>query len=160
MDELNRITPGSNGGWIQLMGPLSRINQFKTIETIYTQLQGNTDNGGAPINANDTASFINAMQQLRWSPELTADTPGQALNRMFALRGSHYEDPEFSWRWAVAPAAIGFAGSGLGADHAGNLFVGEARTFLDNGYLLEFKFTQNRQHFHFDDPALRDQVDD
>ena len=51
--------------------------------------------------------------------------------RLFALPGSQYSDPEFSWRWAVAPAAIGFAGSGLGSQHANDLFVGAARIFLD-----------------------------
>jgi len=71
------------------------------------------------------------------------------------LPGSHYEDPEFSWRWAVAPAAIGFAGSGLGPQHANDLFVGAARTFLDGGYLFEFKFDKSRQHFAFSDPRLR-----
>ena len=100
------------------------------------------------------------MQQLRWPPTLIADTAAQALQRLFVLPGSHYEGPEFSWRWAVAPAAIGFAGSGLGPQHAHDLFVGAARTFLDEGYLFEFKFDQTRQHFAFTDPAVADQVDD
>src|SRR5262249_3542173 len=54
----------------------------------------------------------------------------------------------------------GFAGSGLGPEHAGDLFVGAARTFLDGGYLFEFKFNHSRRHFAFSDPALRDRVDD
>ena len=76
------------------------------------------------------------------------------------LPGSHYEEPEFSWRWAVAPAAIGFGGSGLGPTHANDLFVGAARTFLSGGYLFEFKFDSTREHFAFSDPALTDKVDD
>ena len=32
-DELNRVEPGSNLGWIQVMGPISRVAQFKQIET-------------------------------------------------------------------------------------------------------------------------------
>src|SRR5262245_41476956 len=34
-EELNRILPGHNGGWIQVMGPLTdeRIHEFKGIET-------------------------------------------------------------------------------------------------------------------------------
>src|SRR5262249_36294393 len=59
-----------------------------------------------------------------------------------------------------APAGIGFAGSGLGPQHAGDLFVGAARTFLDGGYLFEFKFDHSRQHFAFSDPGLKDRVDD
>src|SRR5262249_52451274 len=101
-----------------------------------------------------------ALQRLRWSPTLLADTPGEALSRMFVLPSSHYDDPEFSWRWAVAPAGIGFAGAGLGPEHVGDLFVGEARTFLDGGYLFEFKFDAGRQHFAFSDPRLADKVDD
>ena len=75
------------------------------------------------------------------------------------LPAAHYDNPEFSWKWAVAPSAIGFAGTGLG-QHAGNLFVGESRTFLDEGYLFEFTFDSARQHFVFTDPALQDGVDD
>src|SRR5262249_62427003 len=61
---------------------------------------------------------------------------------------------------AVAPAGIGFAGSALGPQHAGDLFVGAARTFLAGGYLFEFKFDPTRQHFAFSDPALADLGDD
>lgn len=31
--ELNRVDPGFNSGWVQIMGPPERITQFKTIET-------------------------------------------------------------------------------------------------------------------------------
>ncbi len=82
------------------------------------------------------------------------------MNRLFVLPGSHYEGPEFSWKWAVAPAGIGFAGTSLGPDHAGSLFVGASRTFLEGGFLLEFKFDKSRQHFAFSDPALKDGVDE
>jgi glucose/arabinose dehydrogenase len=77
------------------------------------------------------------------------------------LPDAFYSDPEFSWKWAVAPAAIGFAGAALGESHAGNLFVGASRTFLDEGYLFEFQFDRARQHFAF--PAgskLQGGVDD
>ena len=36
--EINRVMPGHNGGWIQVMGPLHRIDQYKEIET--TQFGG------------------------------------------------------------------------------------------------------------------------
>jgi aldose sugar dehydrogenase len=160
-DELNRITAGSNGGWVQIMGPASRVDQFKQIETTFTPLQGNLPlAGNLPFSAIDPATFIPALQQVRWPPSLIADSPGQARSRLFVLPGSHYRDPEFSWKWAVAPAAIGFGGSGLGSQHSGDLFVGESRTFLDGGYLFEFKFDHSRQHFAFSDPKLRDKVDD
>src|SRR5205085_11807564 len=46
-DELNRITAGSDDGWIQIMGPAARVDDFKEIETTFTPLQGNL-----PINGN------------------------------------------------------------------------------------------------------------
>jgi len=160
-DEMDRITAGSNGGWVQIAGPSSRISEFKGIETSFTPLQGNLPlAGNLPFSPFDPATFIPALQQLRWPPTLIADTQSQALQRLFVLPGSHYDEPEFSWRWAVAPAAIGFAGNGLGSTHANNLFVGAARTFLEGGYLFEFKFDLTRQHFAVSDPALADLVDD
>ena len=158
-DEMNRITAGSNGGWIQIMGPLNRLAEYKGIEDSFTPLQGNLPvAGNIPFSAIDPTTFIPALQQVRWPPALIANSPGEARERLFVLPGSHYSNPEFSWRWAVAPAAIGFASSALG-QHAGNLFVGASRTFLDGGYLFEFKFDQSRRHFAFSDPRLRDRVD-
>ena len=97
------------------------------------------------------------MRERFWSAG--SPSPGEAMSRLFVLPGSHYDGPEFSWKWAVAPAAIGFAGTALGPQHAGNLFVGASRTFLDKGYLFEFKFDTSRQHFAFSDPKLKDGVD-
>src|SRR5262249_47556520 len=160
-DEMNRITAGSNGGWVQIVGPAHRVDDFKQIETSFTPLQGNLPvNGNLPFSPIDPATFIPALQQVRWPPSLIADSPGQARDRLFELPGSHYEDPEFRWGWAVAPAGIGLAGRGLGPQHAGDLFVGAAGTFLDGGYLFEFKFDHSRQHFAFSDPGLKDRVDD
>ena len=106
--ELNLVQPGMNGGWIQVMGPLARIDQFKQIET--TMFGGN-------------------LQQSRWPPTNIADSPEEALARMVMLPGAHYSDPEFSWKFEVAPAGIGFMnGRGLGPQYDGDLFVGAART--------------------------------
>ncbi|HEY6229846.1 MAG TPA: PQQ-dependent sugar dehydrogenase [Pyrinomonadaceae bacterium] len=139
-DEMNRVTPGFNGGWIQTMGPLSRLAEFKAIETNY-----------APGN----------LQQLRWPPSNIASTPQVALSRLFTLAGSQYTDPEFSWKYALAPAGIGFVkGRGLGAQFEGDLLVGASRTTLLNGFLFRFKFTPDRKHFQFTDPLLNDRVAD
>lgn len=159
-DEINRITAGSNGGWIQIMGPRSRVADFKEIETIFTPLQGNIDNGRVPLNSLDLATFIPALQQLRFPPTMLPDNTDEALTHLFELPGSKYTDPEFSWKWAVAPAAIGFAGIGIGSEHSGNLFVGAARTFLEGGYLFEFKFDQSRRHFAFSEAGAKDKVAD
>src|SRR5262249_28059052 len=74
-DEMNRITPGSNGGWIQIMGPQHRLDEFKGIETSFTPLQGNLPvAGNLPFSAIDPTIFIPALQQVRWPPMLLADT--------------------------------------------------------------------------------------
>lgn len=138
-DEINRVEPGMNGGWVQVMGPVQRIGQFKEIET----------------------SRPGGLQQLRWPPENIADTPEEALARLFVLPGSRYIDPEFSWKFAVAPAGIGFMSSlGLGPKYIGDLFVGAARTNLADGYLFRFKMTGNRKKLVVNDPRLLDRVAD
>jgi uncharacterized repeat protein (TIGR01451 family) len=139
-DEMNRVVPGFNGGWIQTMGPLARIDQFKLIESTYGA--GN-------------------LQQLRWPPSNIADTPQQALARMFMIPGAQYVDPEFSWKYATAPAGIGFVnGRGLGPQYEGDLLVGASRTTLLNGFLFRFRLNANRQHFSFSDSKLADRVAD
>ena len=139
-DEINRVTAGFNGGWIQTMGPLSRIDEFRSIEMTYGA--GN-------------------LQQLRWPPANTALTPQQARSRMFMLPGAQYVDPEFSWKYAVAPSPIGFVkGRGLGPQFEGDLLVGASRTTLHNGFLFRFKLTADRQHFSFSDSRLADRVAD
>ena len=139
-DEINRVTPGFNGGWIQTMGPVSRIDEFKSIEMTYGA--GN-------------------LQQIRWPPSNIAATPQTAVSRMFMLPGAQYVDPEFSWKYALAPSPIGFVrGRALGPQFEGDLFVGASRTTLLNGFLFRFKLTADRQHFSFTDPRLADRVAD
>jgi glucose/arabinose dehydrogenase len=281
--ELNLVEPGANLGWVQVMGPLERLAQFKAIETS-TQFFG--------------------LQQVRWPPTNIADTPQQALARMFMVfdggnefatvmtgaeenppvtttaravahfklesngtityrlwaetailqvtaahihlgayqqngpvatflfnsggtprnfaageliaqgtitddtvtslprfdgtvaalaerirqgrayanlhtiansggevRGqlhvvdrepvSHYSDPEFSWKFEVAPAGIGFInGRGLGPQYDGDLVVGAARDTLFSGQLFRFQLTGNREKIGVDDPRLQDRVAD
>jgi uncharacterized repeat protein (TIGR01451 family) len=139
-DEMNRVRTGFNGGWAQVMGPLGRIDEFKAIETTYGA--GN-------------------LQQLRWPPSSIASTSQAALARMFMLPGAQYVDPEFSWKYAVAPSPLGFVlGRGLGSQFESDMFVGASRTTLLNGYLFRFKFTNDRLHFLLTDPRLADLVAD
>jgi len=69
--ELNRVEAGANMGWVQIMGPVSRIAEFKTIET--------------------TSNFF-GLQQVRWSPTNIADTAEEALSRLFMVfeGGDHF----------------------------------------------------------------------
>lgn len=141
-DEINRIEPGHNGGWIQSMGPLARQSEFKQIETTFPTPPG-------------------ALQQVRWPPSNLADDPISARARMVDFPGSHYADPQFSWKWALPPAAIGFmTDRSIGREHYGALFVGAALPFNAGGFLLRFELTPNRQRLAWSDPKLADQVAD
>ncbi len=138
--ELNRVTPGMNGGWVQFAGPASRIGQFRALET-------NVGTGD--------------LQQLRWPAENIADRLTAARARLFVLPGSHYEDPLFSWKWDVAPGGIGFVdGRALGSQHDGVLIVGAGTTLLEGGYLFRFNLTANRLRVAVDDQRLQDRVAD
>ncbi|HMF58492.1 MAG TPA: CHRD domain-containing protein, partial [Pyrinomonadaceae bacterium] len=139
-DEINRVPAGFNGGWVQIIGPSSRISEYKSIESTY----------GA-----------RNLQQIRWSPTLIADTPQQAISRLYMLPGAQYVEPEFSWKYAVAPATLGFVrGQALGAQYDGDMFVGASRTFLSGGFLFRFKLTSDRLHLSTTDPRLADRVAD
>jgi glucose/arabinose dehydrogenase len=138
--EIDLVLPGMNGGWVQVMGPIDRIGQFKQIET--------------------SPQFF-GLQQIRWSPINIADSPAQALSRMFMLPGAHYSDPEFSWKFEVAPAGLGFLSSrALGPQYEGDLFLGAARPTLEGGHLFRFNLTGNRRRIGVDDPRLDDRVAD
>jgi aldose sugar dehydrogenase len=148
--ELNRADPGFNSGWVQIMGPPERIQQFKTIETTVT-----------PSPPDPFATTYFGLQQIRWSPTNIADSPGEALSRLFMLPGAHYSAPELSWKFEVAPAGIGFLPSrALGPQYQNDLFMGAARTFLQGGHLFHFNLTGNRGKIGVDDPRLEDRVAD
>jgi glucose/arabinose dehydrogenase len=139
-DEIQRVDSGLNSGWVQVIGPSSRVAEFKSIET--TRAPG-------------------TLQQLRWPPANIAATPAEALSRLVMLPGAHYDDPQFSWRFAVAPGGIGFVrGRGLGARYRGDLFVGAARPTLEGGYLFRFNLTGNRRQLSTSDNVLADRVAD
>jgi aldose sugar dehydrogenase len=145
-DELNRVERGMNGGWIQIMGPVDRIAQFKQIELTLPP------SGGVPGAQ---------LQQIRWPPSNIADSPGEALSRLFALPGSRYSDPEFSWKFAVPPGGIGFLASrGLGPQYANDLFAGAATPNTLGGHLFRFNLTGNRRGIAVDDRRLEDRVAD
>jgi glucose/arabinose dehydrogenase len=138
--EINRVEPGFNSGWIQIMGPAARVPQYKEIET--------------------SDQFF-GLQQVRWPPTLIADTTRQALSRLFMLPGAHFSDPEFAWKFEVSPGAIGFlSGRALGPQYHGDLFVGGARDFLEGGHLFRFNLTGNRKRIAVEDPRLEDRVAD
>jgi len=143
--ELNRVVPGMNGGWIQFAGPLSRVADFKSIET---------------------TQFTQALQQVRWPPTRVAYTPTLAASRLVMLPGATYVDPDFSWRYEIGPAGTTFvSGNALGAEYNGTLWIGSARSFqqvgANGGSLYRFKMTADRLSVDVSaDPRLADRVAD
>ncbi len=143
--ELNRIVPGMNGGWIQIAGPLSRIADFKSIETTL---------------------FNSAMQQVRYPPTRIAYTANLARNRMYMLPGAIYRDPELSWKYEVGPSGSVFVnGTSLGAEYNGTFWMGSARSFQQvggtGGSLYRIKLTADRLSVDTSaDPRLADKVAD
>jgi len=143
--ELNRIVPGMNGGWIQIAGPLSRISDFKFIET---------------------TQFNSSLQQVRYPPTRIAYTANLARSRMFMLPGAIYVDPEFSWKYEVGPAGATFVrGNALGPEYDGTLWIGSSLSFQQvdgtGGSLYRFRLTPDRLHVDVSaDPRLADKVAD
>jgi len=145
-DEINRVERGFNGGWIQFMGPLSRVAEFKELEI------------AAGVGANGPAG----LQQQRFPATSIADTPEDARFRLFDVPGSHPRDPEFSWKYVVPPSGLGFIdGAGLGAQYDGDLIVGSAVARTANrGHLYRFRLNGGRNRFMFEDDRLKDKVAD
>ena len=146
MDEINVIGKGFNGGWIQFMGPKSRIGQFRDIENPASGSLGNQNR--YPVSAISTTTAA-----------------GEA--RLVNIPGATYGDPAFSWKYCIAPNAIGFVnGNGLGAKYNGNLIVGSARgnngVAGANAYGVLYRFVPNaaRTGLQFADRLLTDKVAD
>jgi aldose sugar dehydrogenase len=139
------VIPGMNGGWAQLAGPLSRIADWKQIET---------------------TEFGSNLQQVRYPPTRAAYTAALAMSRMFMLPGAKYVDPDLSWRYEIGPAGATFVkGSALGTEYDGTLWMGSARSFQqvggNGGSLYRFELTTDRLHLDVSaDPRLADRVAD
>jgi glucose/arabinose dehydrogenase len=147
--ELNRVRPGMNSGWVQAMGPIGRVGQFKAIETDPTVPQPGTPNG------------YFGLQQVRWLPTNIADTPADALARMYMLPGAFFSDPELSWKYEVGPGGIGFLDSNdLGRTYENDLFMGGSTARLEGGHLFRFNLTRDRRDVDTVDPRLADGVAD
>ena len=145
--EINRVKPGFNSGWVQVMGPLSRVAQFREIE-----------NNRGPTGDPAAASYY-GLQQVRWGPENIAKTPREAAKRLFRLPGSRFSDPELAWKYEFAPGGIDFLSQReLGKKYRGDLFVGSANVRGSN--IFRLPIDRNRKEIDPNDRRLRDRVAD
>lgn len=116
--------------------------------------------------APSVAALVERIRQGRAYVNLhtTAHPPGEIRGQLVVLDAdpvSRYSDPEFSWKYEVAPAGIGFVRSrALGPQYRGDLIVGAARPTLEEGHLLRLQLTGNRARVAVDDPRLEDRVAD
>jgi len=142
--EINRVEAGSNGGWIQIMGPQHRFFDYKDIEV---------------------TMFGGALQQVRFPPTRLAQSPGNALVSLFMLPGAKYMDPELSWKFESGPAGTAFvSGTALGAGNEGTLWFGSSRANSQvggtGGSLYRLRLSQNRKKVDVSDPGLAEGVVD
>jgi glucose/arabinose dehydrogenase len=112
------------------------------------------------------ANLVNRMRQGRTYSNLhTTAFPGGEIRGQNIVSDrppvSRYSNPEFSWKFEVAPAGVGFISSrALGPQYQGDMIVGAARDFLRGGHLFRFNLTANRRQIAVNDPRLEDRVAD
>ena len=111
------------------------------------------------------AALVERMRQGRAYVNLhTTAFPGGEIRGQVEIDEkpvSHYSDPEFSWKFEVSPAAIGFMSSrALGDQYRGDMFTGAARPTLLGGQIFHFNLSKNRKRIVVDDPRLEDRVAD
>jgi glucose/arabinose dehydrogenase/plastocyanin len=136
-DEVNVFPAGSNSGWIQLMGPPERFDEYRQIES---ESEDGLDNP-------------------TWWPgdKLAQDVDG-AMAAMLELDGSQYVPPVFAWKHPVAVTSIGFVDDdALGESSVNTAWLGSVL----NDSLYRYPLTADASGFDFaDDTGLSDLVDD
>lgn len=133
-DEISKHEAGDNSGWIQLMGPSERFEDYKALEL-------------------DTERLLDSPL---FPPSMLANTGTEAIDRLFMLPGATYREPVFSWRYAVAPTSLGFiVGNALGAEYAGDMLLGDVNT----GSIYRFQMTADGSTMQLDGD-LADGVND
>jgi glucose/arabinose dehydrogenase len=112
------------------------------------------------------SNLVERMRQGRAYANLhtTANSGGEIRGQvMITDRApvSHYHDPEFSWKFEIAPAGLGFISTrALGPQYQGDMILGAATPTLLGGQLFRFNLTGNRRKIGVDDPRLEDRVAD
>jgi glucose/arabinose dehydrogenase len=158
---------GQNGPVVAfLFGLIPAGVNFQSGDVIATGVLEDDDVIARPGFDGTLATLVQRMRQGRTYANLhTLAHPGGEVRGQLIVTDrapvSHYSDPEFSWKFEVAPAALGFVeGRALGPQYEGGMIVGAARPFIDGGHLFHFRLTGNRRKIAVDDPLLEDRVAD
>ena len=139
--ELNLVEPGMNGGWIQVMGPLARIDQFKA-------------DRDDDVRRQPAAVALAADEHRRHARGGAGPAVHAAGRRTTATRSS-----AGSSRWR-RPGSASWTAAGWARSTTATCSSGAARPFLEGGFLWHFNLTGNRRKIAVDDPRLEDRVAD
>jgi glucose/arabinose dehydrogenase len=157
---------GQNGPIVAfLFGPVGGQN-FQAGDLISSGTLNDDDVTARPGFDGTVAALVERLRQGRaYANVHTAAHPGGEVRGQIIVTDrapvSHYSDPEFSWRFEVAPAAVGFLSSrALGPQYEGNMFVGPARDFVDGGQLFMFKLDGHRSKLVLEGHGRQDLVAD
>ena len=158
---------GQNGPVVAfLFGLVPAGVDFRAGDVIATGVLDDDDVIARPPFDGTLAQLVQRLRQGRAYVNVhTIANPGGEARGQIAVTDrqpvSHYSDPEFSWKFEVSPAAVGFVvGRALGPQYEGDMFVGAARPFIEGGHLFHFNLTGNRRKIAVDDPRLEDRVAD
>ena len=133
-DTLGWYEVGDNLGWIQLMGPPERFDDYKAAELDTDRLLDNPE----------------------FPPDRLAENAEAAQESLVLLEGATYRPPVFSWQRAVGLTDVEFVEADtLGDDFEGDLLLGDVVT----GMLYHFELSDDRTALDVDDD-LEDGVND
>jgi glucose/arabinose dehydrogenase/plastocyanin len=133
-DEINVFPAGANSGWIQLMGPPERFDEWKELEVASEDGLDNPD----------------------FPPDMLAGSAEEAQSRLFSLDGSQYVPPVLSYVYPPALTAVWIVrDDALGPDSQDTAFLGTVLTDA----LLRYPLAADGSGFELEG-GLGDQVDD
>jgi hypothetical protein len=158
---------GQNGPVVLFLLPFNPAGQdYQAGDLIASGTADDSDVIARPGFTPTIANLVSRMRQGRTYSNLhTTSFPGGEVrgHNIITDRApvSRYSDPEFSWKFEVAPAGLGFiSSSALGPQYQGDMIVGAARDFVEGGTLFRLNLTGNRRNIAVEDPRLEDRVAD
>jgi aldose sugar dehydrogenase len=155
-----------NGPVVAFLYGLTAGENFQRGDLIASGTLSDSNIIARPGFAPTVSNLVQRMRQGRTYANLhtTGFTGGEVRGQIVVTDRkpvSHYSDPEFSWKFEVAPAGLGFISDrALGPEYRGDMIVGAARDFLQGGTLFRLNLAGNRRKIAVDDPRLKDRVAD
>ncbi len=132
----------AQGGVLEKYYAYGIRNSFGIAFDPQTDKLWDTENGPSSY---DEINLVEPGFNSGWNKIMGPDSrDAQNVGDLFALAGSHYADPKFSWLNPVGVTAIAFLNSNtLGAQYQGDAFVGD----VNNGRIYRFQLNPARNAF-------------